>query len=154
MGVNFTDDGRQALRSHLARQASDARLRYGLYIDADAVFAMLEDRRVVRRPVSVRFDAGPLEPGEPANAQPAGQRAGDGFSLVIHPDLARRRELLPLVVAYYIPSMNYGEIVTHKEAELFGATLLGLDIDTYYQAMCEIADSLPSAAPRAGDGDP
>lgn len=146
-------DGMLALREHIAARASEARVRYGLLIDAEAVLAMLDDRAVVRFPVGVRFDAAALEPGEPAYPMPLGDRGADGYCLFIHPALRAEPELLPLVIAYYIPSINYGEVVTREEAELFGATLLGLDPDTYYEAMCEIADSLVSAAARAGGGD-
>ena len=44
------------------------------------------------------------------------------------------------------PGINYGDIATHEEAELFGATLLGLDQEHYYATLCKLADSLPAAA--------
>lgn len=146
-------DGRLALREHIAAKAHEARLRYGLYIDTETIVRMLDDRTVVRFPVGIRFDAEPLEPGEPAYAVPLGERPAEGFCLFVHPALEDQPDLLPLVIAYYIAAINYGEIVTHEESELFGSTLLGLESDTYYQAMCEIADALPSAVPPAGDRD-
>ena len=33
-------------------------------------------------------------------------------------------------------------IVEAPQAELYGATLLGLDVEQYYQAICELADSI------------
>ncbi|MHC4990559.1 MAG: hypothetical protein ACYTGC_06220 [Planctomycetota bacterium] len=136
-------DGRRALRDHIVEKAEAARLRYGLYIDAETIMAMLDDRQVVRYPTGVRFDATPLEPGEFALALSLGDRPEDGFCLVIHPHFEHQRENLPLLLAYHIPDINYGEIVTAADAELFGATLLGLDVDAYYQALCELADSIP-----------
>jgi hypothetical protein len=144
-------DGNEALREHIAVKAHEARLRYGLYIDAETMYRILDDRKVCRFPVGVRFDTEQLEPGEPAYPMPLGERPTEGFCLFVHPVFEDQPDLIPLIVAYYIAAMNYGEIVTREEAELFGATLLGLEIDTYYQAMCEIADSLPSATPSAGD---
>lgn len=144
-------DGKIALRDHIAAKAHDARLRYGLYIDAETIIRMLDDRTIVRFPVGVRFDAEGLEPGELAYPMPLGDRPTEGFCLFIHPALEEQTDLLPLVIAYYIAPINYGEIVTSEEAELFGATLLGLDISTYYQAMCEIADALPTTAAPSGD---
>ena len=51
-------------------------------------------------------------------------------------------DLIPLLIAYYIPSVNYGDVVSHVEAELFGATLLSLDVDEYYKILCSVADSV------------
>ncbi len=144
-------DGKLALFEHIEAKANEARLRYGLYIDTETIIRMLDDRTVVRFPVGVRFDAEGLEPGEPAYPMPLGERPNEGFCLFIHPALEEQTDLLPLVIAYYIASINYGEIVTSEEAELFGATLLGLETESYYQAMCEIVDALPSVAQSAGD---
>ncbi len=47
-----------------------------------------------------------------------------------------------LLIAYHIPVINYGTIVEALDAELFGATLLGLEVEAYYQALCELADAL------------
>jgi hypothetical protein len=38
--------------------------------------------------------------------------------------------------------INYGSIVETPEAELYGATLLGLEVEAYYQALCELADAM------------
>jgi hypothetical protein len=137
------DDGREALRDHVIQKAQAARLKYGLHIDAEVIMKMLDDREVVRYPTGVRFDAGPLQPGEFAYAQPLGARPADGYCLYVHPHFERQPEILPLLIAYHIVDINYGEIATAAEAELFGATLLGLEVDTYYQALCALADSLP-----------
>ena len=146
-------DGRLALREHIVSKAAEARLRYGLYIDTETILRMLDDRKVVRFPVGVRFDATPLEPGEPAFPMPLGEQPGGGYCLFVHPALEGETELLPLVIAYYLAAINYGDIVTHVEAELSGATLLRLDTDTYYQAMCEITDGLPRVAGAGGGSD-
>lgn len=131
-----------SLRDHVVTRATEARLRRGGFIDRAEMLRLLEDRSVVRYPVGVRFDAEPLQPGEIAALEALGDRPSDGFCLFIHPLLGSDDELFPLLVAYYIPSVNYGEIVSHVEAELFGATLLGLEVDAYYQILCSAADSL------------
>ncbi|MCK4872759.1 MAG: hypothetical protein KAS72_08555 [Phycisphaerales bacterium] len=141
---NSGEHAQQALREHVREKAATARIKYGLYIDADAILKMLDDRDVVRYPVGVRFDADPLEPGEFAHAQPLGEHPRDGFCLFVHPYFENHREIWPLLVAYHIVAINYGEIATADEAELYGATLLGIDVDAYYQALCELADSIPT----------
>jgi hypothetical protein len=138
------EDGLKALRDHVVERAAHARLKYGLYIDHEAVVRMLDDREVVRYPTGLRFDAHGLEPGEFAAPMAIGADPERGFCLLVHPWFEQQREIWPLLIAYHIPSINYGEIVTHVEAELFGATLLGIDVDAYYQALCELADSMPA----------
>ncbi len=135
-------DGRIALRDHIVGRAMQARLRYGLYIDTEAIMRILDDRQVTRYPCGLRYDAAGLEPGEFAHAQPLGDRPADGYCLFIHPALEQQADLLPLVIAYHLVTINYGEIATSDEAELFGATLLGLEVEEYYEALCEIADHL------------
>jgi hypothetical protein len=90
------------------------------------------------------FDAAPLRSHEFACPQPLGFYASDGYCLFVHPSFRRQPENLPLLVAYHIPSINYGGIVEPQHAELYGATLLGLEVGTYYRALCELADSIPA----------
>ena len=142
-------EARRAFAEHLRQKATAARLRYGFYFDAEVIREMLDDRQVVRYPVTLHFDAAPLLPGEFAAAQPLGFHPSDGFCLFVHPWFANQPENLALLVAYHIPTINYGPIVEPQHAELFGATLLGLDVESYYRALCELADSIPgeTAAP-------
>lgn len=143
MSTPSGEDGLRALHDHLVERAQHARLKYGLYIDHDAIVRMLDDRDVVRYPTGLRFDADLLQPGEFACACPLGAEPADGFCMAVHPWFEYQREIWPLLIAYHIPTINYGEIVTREEAELFGATLLGLEQEAYYQALCELADSIP-----------
>lgn len=136
-------DGLQALRDHIVERATAARMKYGLYIDADTILRMLEDRAVVRYPTQISFDAGPLQAGEFAFVQPLGDSPQAGYCIVIHPHFQKQPDLWPLLISYHLVVVNYGEVAEPAEAELFGATLLGLEVDAYYQALCELADSIP-----------
>lgn len=136
-------DGRTALREHAEAKAREARLGLGLYVDADAIVRVLDDRAVVRYPVGIRFDAEPLEPGEFAWPMPLGDHPSEGFCLFIHPWFESQPQVWPLLIAYHIPSINYGDIVSHDDAECYGAALLGLSPEEYYRALCELADSIP-----------
>jgi hypothetical protein len=147
----MAQDGRTARREQIAAMAGAARLRHGAHPGAGR--AMLDDRSVSRLPVSVRFDSGPAEPVAAALRVALGETAGDGCGLCIHPAIGSQRGLPARVIAYTIPTVRFGRLVPSEEAELFGTTLVGMETDTYYRAMCEIADSLPSAAARAGEGD-
>ena len=138
------DDGKIALRDHVALKAAEAHDRLAKLTGDDAIWRLLDDDVVVRYPVGVRFDASELEPGEFAFPSPLGEHPSQGYCLFIHPRFEHRPETWPLIAGYYLPSINYGEIVGADDAELFGAALLGLDQETYYGALCELCDSIPS----------
>jgi len=139
--------GYEALRGHVVDKALAARRKYGPQIDAAAVRRLLEDREVVRFPTELAFDASRLQPGEFAWACPKGEHPSEGFTLFVHPRFERRPEALPYLVAYHVPSINYLDVVTSREAELFGAALLGLELDEYYRRLCALADELEHAPP-------
>lgn len=141
-----TEDGLQALRDHVIMKAIEARHNRKGLIDRTEIFRMLQDRSVVRYPVGVRFDAQPLHAGEFAFLEALGEHPSDGFCLYIHPMFEQVDDLLPLLIAYYIPTVNYGEVASHIEAELFGSTLLNIDREEYYRILCSVADSVQPAS--------
>lgn len=144
------EEAQQSLRDHVVLKAIEARFARGGLIDRPEMLRLLEDRSVVRYPLGVRFDAEPLRPGEFACLQALGPNPRDGFALFIHPMFEGMDDLVPLLIAYFIPSVNYGEVVSHTEAELFGASLLGLDVQEYYRILCSAADSAAEhATPRS-----
>lgn len=147
------EEAQQSLRDHVVAKATDARLRRAGCIDRDEMMRLLEDRAVVRYPLGVRFDAEPLLSGEFACLESLGDHPSDGFCLYIHPMFQGVDDLIPLLIAYYIPSVNYGEVASHVEAELFGATLLGIDVEEYYKILCSVADTV-SALPAAPSVEP
>lgn len=136
------NDGRIALRDHVLARAAVARARYGGVVGWTELLAMLEDRQVVRFSTAVVFTATGLLAGEFAHAEMAGDRAAQGYRILVHPSFEGRVDLLPLLVAYHLVRVNYGDIATAADAELFGATLLGLDVEEYYRALCEASDSV------------
>lgn len=140
------EEAQQSLRDHVLTKAIDARHRRGGTIDRAEMMRLLDDRAVVRYPLGVRFDAGPLQSGEFACLESLGEHPSDGFCLFIHPMFENVDELIPLLIAYYIPSVNYGEVASHVEAELFGATLLGIDVEEYYTILCSVADTVSGRA--------
>lgn len=144
-------DAKAGLRDHVLERARAARERHGPIIDDAAILRVLDDRTVVRYPTGVRFDASPLRAGEFAWAAPLGEHPKDGFCLFVHPIFERRRDLWPLLIAYHIPPINYGDIASAEDCEAFGAALLGLDVEAYYDELCALADALPAPAQPEGD---
>lgn len=139
-------DGQRALRDHVVGKALAAREACGRSIDFDSIVRLLENRSIVRFPLRLRFNAEPLFDGEFAVVSPCGDSPRDGFNLDIHPCFEGRRDVLPLLIAYHLVRVNYGDIVSHVEAELFGATLCGMDVDEYYETLCRLVDEMPRAA--------
>ena len=137
------EDGFRALREHVVKMARFARAKHGPAIDGEALLRMLEDPEVVRFPVRIEYSAEPLMPGEFAYAQASPSGPKGGFTLFVHPAFEDRPEVLPHLAAYHIPAINYLDVATRVEAELFGAHLLGLDVDNYYARLCALADELP-----------
>ena len=139
------DRAQQSLREHISTIASSAFQQYGPSLDYPTIQKVLLDRKVVRYPVTIVFDSGNLRDGEFAFAKQRGENSADGFTLFIHPLFENEEENIPLLIAYHLVCINYGDIVGSREAELFGATLLGMDIDLYYQKLCALADRLAVA---------
>jgi hypothetical protein len=149
------DEGVRALREHVAERAEQARSRHGALLDRAALERLLEDPEVVRFPTVLRFEAEPLLPGEFAWAAAFGARPQDGFALIVHPSLRDRPRDLVLAAVYHLVAINYPEVATSEEAELFGSTLLELDREEYYSRLCALADEFapqPIACVPAGSG--
>lgn len=144
------DEGLEALRSHLVEKALEARAKYGPLVDAAAIRNVIDDPSFVRFKTEIAFESGTLRPGEFAWAKPVGERPQAGFRLVLHPALEGRPEDWPLCAAYHLVSINYLDVATSAEAEVFGAALFGLSIEAYYERLCAIADALPDALGAAG----
>ncbi|MDF1839575.1 MAG: hypothetical protein P1V35_17025 [Planctomycetota bacterium] len=160
--LNLTEqDGYEALQGHLAERAFKARKAHPDLTNEGAIRRLMADPEVVRFPTAILFDTEFLIPGEFAHAEPRGDQASDGFVLVIHPHFKDRWEDLQYLVAYHIPSINYLDVATHREAEMFGALLTGMEKEAYYQKVCELADELgpvpgaeflTEAGPGSGQG--
>ena len=140
------EDGYEALRGHLVGRAVACRNKYeirGDNLSWSTLLQILEDRDIVRFPVEVCFTDEGLMRGEFAIPSPVGESATEGFRLLIRPFFQGDEEALVTLVLYHLSSVNYLDIVTTKEAELFGAAMLGIEVEDYYQRVCRYADRMP-----------
>lgn len=140
-------DAKAGLRDHVVERARLARARHGPIIDDAAILRILDDREIVRYPAGVRFDKAALRPGEFAWAAPLGEHPREGYCIFVHPRFEHQRDLWPIILAYYLPTINYGDIASSDDCELFGATLLGLDVEDYYNTLCALSDEFGIDAP-------
>ncbi len=147
--LNLTEeDGYEALRGHVLERALLGRERYGPKIDEGALLRMLQDPDVIRFPTHIVYEDDALLDGEFAWARPQGDSPKDGFHIVVASMFKDRPEDLVAIVAYHLVRVNYLDVATHVEAELFGAALLGIEVDEYYERLCGFADELPRPAVR------
>jgi hypothetical protein len=147
MAITLTaDDARQSLNAHVAAKGAEIRERYGPSIGWQELLHLLEDRAQVRYPCTIVFDASPLNPGEFAHPVAQGDRPEDGFTIYVHPFFMSRREMVPCLVLYQLVLVNYGEFASPDDAEVFGASALGLTRDEYYATLCQLADQIGGCA--------
>ena len=137
------EEGQRSLRDHVVDTAAAARAKHGPFSAPAALQRLLGDSKFVRFPTTIDFDGDTLQTGEFAWAEQLGEHPREGYVIHVHPSLAERPDVLPLVVGYHLVTVNYGDVATHEEAELFGATLVGLEQEAYYLQLCALADGLP-----------
>ncbi|MHC5068826.1 MAG: hypothetical protein ACYTF0_09590 [Planctomycetota bacterium] len=140
--VATVEEGKASLQQHAVARAFEARAAHGPIIDCAAIKAILGDDRFTRYPTQLVFDASQLHAGEFAAAIPRGERPSDGYTIVVHPRFADRNEALPLLVAYHLVVVNYGDIASDEEALHYAAGITGLPVEEAYERICALADSL------------
>jgi len=129
--------GEESLRSHLVDMAIAAHCRYAPF-SSGLLESFLGDRNHVRHPVQLVYARDAMAPHQ--FAQP--EREGDGFILYLHPSLEGNETDIALAVAYFVPVINFGQLVDDDICLLYGATLSGITSDSYYAELCRIADSI------------
>lgn len=145
-GAELEALGQVSLREHLRAQAMAAHHKYAP-LGPDKLDAMLSDPECLRHPVRLAFEFGEMAMHQ--FAQPGldwRNTEQDGRVLCLRPLLRDKPELLPLAVAYMIPVVNYGEIVTDEHCLAYGAALLGLAEQEYYERLCALCDALGAEA--------
>ena len=132
--------GRESLRDHLLAQAIVAHQKHRGLTDG-GLEAFLHDLQCVRHPVRLVFEFGEMALHQ--FAQPDidwRNTAEDGRVLYLRPALRDRPDLVRLAVAYMIPLINYGEIISDEHCLLYGAALLGTMEQEFYEQICTLAD--------------
>lgn len=135
------EDARQSLRDHCAAKGAEARAKFGPHLGWAELNQLVADRKLVRFPCTIAFDAVPLQPGELAFPEPLGARPDAGYRICVHPRFETDLDSVPALVLYQLVAVNYGDFATAEDAEAFGAAALGLSCDEYYQRLCACADA-------------
>jgi hypothetical protein len=135
-------DVRESLSNHVAARGEEIRRKYGPTIGWAELQRVLADRSCVRYPCELVFDAAALHPGECAHPVPRGDQPEEGFVLHVHPFFMTQLDQVPLLAFYQLVLVNYGQFASPEDAETFGAAVLGLTRDDYYERLCDMADQL------------
>ena len=129
----------ESLRDHLVDTAMFAHQLY-MPLDAANREKLLCNTNLVRHPVRLAFELGTMASHQ--FAQPEPDPTGDGCVLYLHPLLKDRQHEITLAVLYFIPLMNYGDLITDEHCLIYGATVLGLTLTQYYEQLCTLAASI------------
>jgi len=140
-GEGLARQGEEALLAHLVSKACEARDAYG-GIHAGNLEALLQDRRFVRHPTRIVYERGEMAAHQFAHAAPDWREEG-GWIIHLLPALRTMPGLAPHAAAYMIPVINYGEDVVDDEHCLaYGAALLAVGVEEYYDLLCRLADEV------------
>ncbi|MBI5693383.1 MAG: hypothetical protein HZC55_25180 [Verrucomicrobia bacterium] len=132
--------GQQSLRSHVVAQAQVARARHAPF-HGESLESFLRDPECLRHPVRLVFEFGEMamhQFGQPDIDWR--NTAEDGRVLYLRPVLRDRPDLILLAVAYLVPLINYGDVVSDEACVAYGAALLGMDEQAFYTRICALAD--------------
>jgi len=132
-------EGRESLRAHIADRADAAREKYGA-LNKETLPSYLADQAFVRRPTRLVFEFGEMAPHQFGDAEPDPRDPEQSVVLYVRPVLKQHPDMIPLAVAYLVPTINYGDMATDEDCLFHGARLLGLTVDEYYKRLCDIAD--------------
>lgn len=145
--------GQDSLRLHVVAQAEVAREKHGPFPGGD-LEALLRDPACVRHPVRLVFEFGEMAMHQFGQPDLDWRNIGtDGRVLYLRPMLRDRPELVLPAVAYLLPLINYGDVVTDDVCLAYGAALLGLEPKEFYRRICALADCVGAEARASGDFD-
>ncbi len=147
---------RESMNLHLCQKAQEIIDKYGAVNSLSVLSEIIEDRKFVRYPVSIIFDSTKVDTGlfitTEVNLSEQEHKSEDSeyvkqvdrsYDFYVHEYFQEQPDkLLPLIL-YHLPTVNYGDIATYEDSEVFASALLQMPQDDYYQLVCELADSIP-----------
>jgi hypothetical protein len=134
------DDAKKSLAGHLADRGAAIHAKYGPHVGWAELQKILQDKECCRYPVEILFSGAALEDGEFAHPVAKSDDPNDGYVMHVHPFFATEPAAVPALVLYQLVLVNYGDFASPEDAETFGAAVLGIDPEAYYDQLCEMAD--------------
>ncbi len=148
---------RESMNLHLRQKAQEIIDKYGSGITFSVLQDILQDRKFVRYPVNIIYDSARIEAGLFISTEMTlaaqGHRSDEdddyvkqvdrSYDFIVHEFFKGQPDkLLPLVL-YHLPTVNYGDIATYEDAEVFASALMQMEQDDYYQLVCDLVDAIP-----------
>jgi len=130
--------GEDSLMNRLCEQAREVCARHGT-LSPGNLETVLTDPDALRYPTRLVLEYGEMGMHQFAQPEPDYRNPG-GCMLYVRPILGQRPDLLRLAVAYMIPVINYGELITDLHCLAYGSILTGMDPETFYWEICALAD--------------
>ncbi|MCP3687644.1 MAG: hypothetical protein GY784_04445 [Gammaproteobacteria bacterium] len=151
------EEQREAMNLHLRHKAQEIIEKYGPNITFKMLQEILQDPRFVRYPVNIIYDSTRIESGlfittevilADPNRQPDDddeyiKQADRHYDFIVHEHFKGHPEKLTPLIMYHLPTVNYGDIATYEDAEVFASALLQMQQDDYYQLVCDLVDEIP-----------
>ncbi len=151
------EEQRETMNFHLRQKAQEIIEKYGTSISFAVLQEVLQDRKFVRYPVNIIYNSAQIEAGlfiktemilADRNRQPGEdddyiKQADRHYDFIVHEYFEGQPEKLVPLVLYHIPTVNYGDIATYEDAEVFASALLQMEQDGYYQLVCDLVDGIP-----------
>ncbi len=147
---------RESMNLHLRQKAQEIIDKYGSIDTFSMLLDVMQDRKFVRYPVNIIYDSSRIEDGlfvksemklldqdhQPDEDDDFIKPIERSYDFFIHEYFEGKPDkLLPLIL-YHLPAVNYGDIATFEDSEVFGSALMQMTQDDYYQLVCELADSI------------
>jgi hypothetical protein len=128
------------LAEHARLRVDDAHARLGGPLCAANMEQFLGDSACLRWKTRVVFDDAPLEAHQFAHPVVSGPPENRECTLYVRPIYARYPESLPYFAAYFAAVINYGIAAGPELCEMYGAGLMALSREAFYDAICRWAD--------------
>lgn len=129
-----------SLRAHAVEAAARCRAKMGGPLSTETLALYLHDRACSRYPLVLVFDDTDLEEHQFAQPFFFGDEHERTCTLRIHPRFQDRPEEVPYLVAYIAAAISYGELASARLCEQYGAALVGMEEQEFYELICKIVD--------------
>ncbi|MBI2421757.1 MAG: hypothetical protein HYV27_02925 [Candidatus Hydrogenedentes bacterium] len=130
------------LLDHAERAVERTVAKLGGPLDKGNLAAFLSDPDCLRYPTSLVFSDEGIDEHQFAEPFFDGDEGGRCCKLHIATRFEDHPELLPLFVAYVAAAINYGQIANTNLCEKYGAGLVQMEQEAYYEALCGAFDSV------------
>jgi hypothetical protein len=149
-GPDLARMGKDSLQAHLVESATQAHIKYRA-LRQNQLYAFLSDADFVRFPVRLNFNREALAPHQFGQPEPDPGLSSKAYILTLHPRIREEEQMIRQAIAFFVPIMNFGTLVTEDLALLYGATLTGMPVDKFYKALCHIADFIGAVPCFSGE---